>query len=437
MPTASRLAALRLKCFLPLRLVDWIFEWLSQDLRRLRIPVVSNAAVREVEGSEFLETAEAEVQRAFRLLSEAAAHSSPLNVGGCIFLQTLLSRSARMRQTVYSALAQDRRPLDVAITEPIFVLGLPRTGSTLLHMLLALDPASSTLRFWQLYSPVPVVHPDGLRARFRRWGITQQLAAIEWLVPGWRALTDRFHEVQVDAQEEEAVLYPACGVGLLPLIAIGGRNTEYQAVHREDGPSKLALFRYLRRVLQLYSYAPSEGGHGAPSMRRRWILKAHYNSLWLSALRSEFPSAKLVVTVRTPLDTVQSAISHSLALLSFVARAGHEEVMARQHALATYDYLVDVAHALVDVWKRGVERLVVVKYSELLADPVATVRRVYMELELPYDEALGVAVAEHVASRPQHRLGAPTKVALDALGLTEERVRTDFAEFCRVFDVCE
>ena len=48
-----------------------------------------------------------------------------------------------------------------------------------------------------------------------------------------------------------------------------------------------------------------------------------------------------------------------------------------------------------------------------------------------YDEALGVAVAEHVASRPQHRLGAPTKVALDALGLTEERVRTDFAEFCR------
>jgi hypothetical protein len=116
MPTASRLAALRLKCFLPLRLVDRIFEWLSQDLRRLRIPVgipvVSNAAVREVEGSEFLETAEAEVQRAFRLLREAAAHSSPLNVGGCIFLQTLLSRSARMRQTVYSALAQDRRPLD-------------------------------------------------------------------------------------------------------------------------------------------------------------------------------------------------------------------------------------------------------------------------------------------------------------------------------------
>lgn len=112
MPTASRLAALRLKCFLPLRLVDRIFEWLSQDLRRLRIPVVSNAAVREVEGSEFLETAEAEVQRAFRLLREAAAHSSPLNVGGCILLQTLLSRSARMRQTVYSALAQDRRPLD-------------------------------------------------------------------------------------------------------------------------------------------------------------------------------------------------------------------------------------------------------------------------------------------------------------------------------------
>lgn len=112
MPTASRLAALRLKCFLPLRLVDRIFEWLSQDLRRLRIPVVSNAAVREVEGSEFLETAEAEVQRAFRLLREAAAHSSPLNVGGCILLQTLLSRSARMRQTVYSALAHDRRPLD-------------------------------------------------------------------------------------------------------------------------------------------------------------------------------------------------------------------------------------------------------------------------------------------------------------------------------------
>ena len=67
--------------------------------------------------------------------------------------------------------------------------------------------------------------------------------------------------------------------------------------------------------------------------------------------------------------------------------------------------------------------------------PVETLRRTYAALSLPYDEAIGEAVAAHVASRPQHRLGKPTKVALAAVGLSEARVQDDFRDFCRTFDV--
>ena len=315
---------------LPLRAADCLALQLElrlgRQLMRVGTPVSVLAvreAVRRVEGEHFARAEGEHVTVAFELLAEQVSRA-PFNLAGRIYIQQLFERAARARERVYWHLACNPSVALGAVRTPIFIIGLPRTGSTHLHRLLCADPLSESLRLYEMLQPLPLAAPGSRRARLRAAYLRAQYRAMDLLAPGYIAANSTFHRADMDGPEEEAVLLAGCGVSMMPYVCVGGAGSAYEAAHA-DGRTKAAAFRYLRRFLQLVAGARQAASNS------RWVLKSHYNALWADALLAEFPDAKLIITVREPLEVVQSFISYSIANLSFVADgASGEEVRAER-----------------------------------------------------------------------------------------------------------
>ena len=309
---------------------DWLAGRLEpcigRQLVRVRTPssvFAARESVRRVEGDEFAAREGVHVALAFEMLADEVRRA-PINLAGRLYIQQLFEKSARTRQLVYAHIARNPSVAHVRVRSPVFVVGLPRTGSTHLQALLSADARSESLRLYEMLVPLPPCAPGSARARARAARLGAQKRLMDVLAPGWNWRNDRFHHTLMDAPEEEAVLLAGCGVSMMPYVCLGGVGTAYEAAHA-DASSKRATFRFLRRFLQLASGARRGAGAGADGVECRWVLKSHYNALWTDALLAEFPDAKLIITVREPLQVVQSFISYSIANLSFVAQHGDGE----------------------------------------------------------------------------------------------------------------
>lgn len=329
--SGASIDALLLLCSPLFRALNWMVNqlegYVGGSLVKLRVPRSVGAVgriVREVEGAEFAITAEPNVADAFRMLC-AQANADPLNLAGKMFVQKLMDRSAIVRHQVYAHLYRNPSVKSIAVLPPVFIVGLPRTGSTHLQSLMACDSNAATIKMWEMMQPLPLCEPDSLRAHSRQISLELTKSLMGLMAPGWNAATDKFHHVNMNSPEEEAVLLAGCGVSLMPYVCIGKAESEYQTMHG-DPASKAAMFRYLRRFLQML-----ETTRAAPG-GTRWVLKSHYNALWMDTLLDEFPGARIVITVRDPIEVIQSFISYSIACLSFIAKEGEGPEVRPRHA---------------------------------------------------------------------------------------------------------
>lgn len=451
------------------RLLNVFVPYAGRPLLEVHVPTAV-AAVRPhiavVEGAAFVDAWEGEVEKAFSALADAA-NADSYNLAGRVFVQKLFDRSATTRLRVYEHIARNPSIKEIELAPPVFVIGLPRTGSSHLQALLASDADAATLKLWEMMQPLPLCEHSSLRATARQQYLSFEKTLVDILAPGWNEATSRFHDVSMSAPEEEAVLLAGCGVSLMPFVCIGGAASPYEALHN-DSTNKRAALRYLRRFLQMLdsTRAPKGGGPGRPT---RWVLKSHYNALWIDALLAEFPGAKVIVTVREPHDVIQSFVSYSLSTLSFVAgkergvdvraRAAPRRTapcrlatsrscpspsprppactrrqLARKNAAASYAYLHANASALVQLHRRLASassgNYHIVRYDELVANPEEVMKQIYSQLEMPLTPRAVEGARAYLAGSRQHRLGKPAKVAISELGLSAERIQADFREYC-------
>ncbi len=246
-------------------------------------------------------------------------------------------------------------------TPPLIVCGLPRSGTTLLHRLLALSEGARAVPFWELHAPVPGVEPDHRRRDAR--------AALGWLhLSGASAL----RPMREDLPDE-------CGL----LLRLGLRTQLFWAlapVHGYldwllDEPPPYAVYR--RTLAHLEGLAPG-----------RLVLKYPAHALHLPALLEALPGAQVVVTHRDPDDVLPS--SHHL-LLGLHARVSDDvdvprciAANTRRLALQAERTAAHASHACVHVAHRA-----------LVGDPVGTVGSVHEQLGLePPDRARLCAFVE-------------------------------------------
>jgi Sulfotransferase family len=301
---------------------------------------------------------------------------------------------------------------DIELLPPIVIAGLPRTGTTHLHNLLAAAPTFRTLPYWESVEPFPLpaelgVEPDPRRVRMEA-AVEFMNAVMPYFPLMHEMTTDHVHEdIQLLANDFSSMLFET--------LAYVPRWTEYylshdQAPHYEHLATQLKALQFLR------------GG-------RRWLLKSPQHLEQLPVLDRVFPGAIVVCTHRDPVPVALSMI----AMLTYTARMHRSPVPVAQIAAGWVDRLDHMLTAL--VCDRGVipaSRSIDVRFDDFVADELDVAEQIYQLAGEPLTDDARGPMADYLTAHRRGRLGRIATSA-EMFGLDEHDMRVRFVPYAKRF----
>ncbi|MCA9690692.1 MAG: sulfotransferase [Nannocystaceae bacterium] len=395
----------------PVRAFNWIARRLDRTPARGRLDpealLQTHAPQRERLG---LAPADAdEVVDGFRRLVDSLRDEARLTPFGRIVAQQNLVRLLTTRSSLAPRL---RAPPSAksSLAPPLFIVGLPRTGTTLLHGLLAQDPELRAPLTWEVAYPEPApTQADRANARDpRRLRARRQLRILDWLRPEFRAI----HPMDAIAPQE-------CVAIMAYRFANHAFHVSYDIPAYQawlDRRSFLAVYREHRRFLAHLQW---------PEQRGRWLLKSPLHLRTLDALVAIYPEARLVWTHRAPLEVLPSWASLVTSLRSLTSDAVDPRAIAREFTGRWADAL---DHALATGASIGPRQRLDVSYARLVASPLQTVAALYRHFDLELTPATLARMRSYLAAHHQRRHGVH-RYRLADFGLDPDAVRHRFAAY--------
>jgi len=311
----------------------------------------------------------------------------------------------RLKTTAYL----ETRPelLDRPIERPVFVFGIPRTGTTLLSNLLACDPARRSPLTWEIDDPVPPASTATLKTDPRALARLEQERAILAAHPEM----GKYYRSSA-IYPNECIFFMSHDFKALQLQARGEMAAYRDWLFACDMTSAYA---YHKRFLQLLQA-------DAPGI---WNLKMPSHALYLEYLTAAYPDARLVWTHRDPLTAVGSFCS--------IIAMGHQGLTGNaDHAWIGKDCEYQaVLHAdrIMDYREcHGEESMIDVHYAELMTDPIATMRELYTALGDDFTPEAEAAMQDWLDDNPQGKFGKH-EYKLDQFGLNVADLEARFSKY--------
>ena len=301
---------------------------------------------------------------------------------------------------------------DIELAPPVVIAGLPRSGTTHLHNLLAAAPTFRTLPYWESVEPFPLPAEVGVEPDPRRVRMDAAVGFMDVVMPHFRLMhemtTDHVHEeIQLLANDFSTMLFES--LGHVP------RWRDYylshdQTSHYEHLATQLKALQFLR------------GG-------RRWLLKSPQHLEQLPVLDRVFPGVIVVVTHRDPVPIVLSMI----AMITYSARMHRSPVPVQEIAAYWVDRLELMLGALVrDRDVIGPERSVDVRFDDFMADELGIADQVYALAGEPMSDEKRCAISDYLAGHQRGRLGQ-VATSCEMFGLDENDLRARFAPYVERF----
>jgi len=299
------------------------------------------------------------------------------------------------------------------IAAPLAIVGLARTGTTMLHRLLSADPGLHAARWWEVRFPAPF---PGFDWRGPDPRIAEARAQVAWILENQPVLA-AIHPWDAEGPDEEIMLIEHSFLSHVP--ESGANVPSYRAwLDRQD---LRPAYAFLRRLLQFLQWQKRRRGESG----ERWVLKAPMHLGFLDLLFETFPGAHVIQTHRDPLETIPSVASMYLALWGLGTDAPDPLEVGRQ-CLARYAGALRRCLAVRDTLPA--DRFVDVSYRDVARDPLATVRRIYGAVGRKLAPEAEAAMAAWVAKNPrEHR--PPHEYAMETFGYTREAIEREFAAY--------
>lgn len=354
-------------------------------------------------------------QTPLRILTDALERDGGLHAFGRFAHRTQLLGLLVTRLRLEDLLRRRPEILAEPIEKPIVILGLPRTGTTILQRMLARDPGLRSLPYWEALSPLPegdaAVAADPA-PRLRR--AEQSVRLVEWCIPQMKSM----HELDAADADEEIWLLAVDFASMLH------ETTALVPAYRDwfESADLTPSYAYLRRLLQVLQwYRRGE----------RWLLKSPQHLGQLRPLLSVFPDATVVQTHRDPVKVTASVCS----MISYSAHMNVARPDPRAIARYWADRLQTLLRKSAEDRPLGQEsRFVDVHFRELLADPIAVARRIYAAAERDLTPAAENAMRAYLAANPRGKHGAHT-YRLEDFGLDPEERRAALRAYRERFGV--
>lgn len=323
-----------------------------------------------------------------------------------------LLKLLQVRLKIEAAWQQHPEIRDVKIKAPMFLTGLPRTGTSALLNLLSQDTAARPLKLWEGMSPDPLPN-NPLEAEDPRY---VQLKAFYEEAHKKNPNFDKIHFTNADTPEECIHLlnhtFQDVQFGVETMMEPYGSWFQQQ--------DHLPSYRYYADILRMLQWQrPGE----------RWLLKTPAHLWALDCLVQLFPDCSIVITHRNPLECVTSYASMMESML--IGR----DFDRKQFGAVVMEYLARKVEASLRQREQiDPARILDLQFNDFIADGVGTARRIYQHFHLPMSAEVEQRFQRYADAHPMGKHGKHD-YRLDEYGLTEQQIRDRFAFYIERFNV--
>lgn len=316
---------------------------------------------------------------------------------------------------------------DVVVREPVFMLGIPRSGTTFLHRLVSRDTENfTTMNLWEmLFAPAIIEKRFWLfvgRADRRLGGLGRR--GLGWLDERVFRQVRAIHHISLfEPEEDDLLLFPVFSSLFLLFPFPFMDELWHHAQFDDETPEqdRRRIMEYYRACIQRHLYVFGT--------EKRYLAKNPTFSAKTETLRMYFPDACLVCNVRDPLEAIPSLLS----FLSFTWRRFDNDFRGdtfRDVVVALGGYWYRMPMGAVTQWPE--DQFEVVLHEELRRVPGEVVERVYGKFGLVLSDSFSEVVAQEEKSARGYVSGH--KYSLEKFGLTEEGIETEFSDVINHYD---
>jgi hypothetical protein len=300
------------------------------------------------------------------------------------------------------------------IRQPIFITGLPRSGTTFLHRLMMTDPGNRAPLVWETIYPSPTA--GSKEKRIAR--VNRHLKAFEWLAPAFRGL----HPLEATSPQECSEITAHVFRSLR--FDTNYHIPSYRAWLDADVVRNLPAYRFHKQFLQ---YLQHQDG-----VARRWVLKCPEHLFALHAIRAVYPDSRLVFVHRDPVKVLLSQARLTEVLRRPFTRKLDPQTLGPDESRR---------------WLDGTRRMIAVgddaglpdpvchvHHMDLISDPAATVETVYRHFGMELSPHTATAIEQYVAAAPRGGYGEH-RYHFEDHGLDEQRERARFRPYMVRFGI--
>ena len=312
-------------------------------------------------------------------------------------------------EKIYPEILQER------IESPLIVVGLPRSGTTILFDLLALDPASRSPREWEISMPWPAPEQATFDTDPRIAAMQAAFDQILEAAPGMRDIQRL--DARLPGECNAIMSHHFASLDFAALLPVPGYD-EWYIRNRVPGQ-----YPAHRRILQQLQWRGPRG---------RWLLKSPVHLFDLNGLLDTYPDAQLVWSHRDPTKTLSSISSHIHTLHTALGSGiGKDAIGAEQWrnwrtcleaGLKAREENPAVEEAIFDIANR-----------DLLRDPVAAIASIYGHFNRVFTDQFAARIAHFMAHHEAAGRVGRHRHSLTAFGLDESDIRTTLAPYYQRF----
>lgn len=298
---------------------------------------------------------------------------------------------------------------EVKIERPVFILGLPRCGTSILHSLIGADAMVRTPLQWEVAAPSPPPDAATFATDPRADGFDAYVAAN--FTGAWADVL-KAHPIGARIPQECGMILETAFQGINPsmMFSLPGYYRWYRQADTRFG------YQVHKMWLQHLSWK---------NPRPRWVLKVQEHAYHLPELLSAYPDAVLVQPHRDPV-TVMASISRLIEVIRCVSFKVIDRAALGQELL----HLWHDGQVASMAWRKANPQLKVLdlRFKDIVADPVAAVRQVYDHAGMDFSAETQRAVNQWWTDNPADKHGQH-KYELADYGLTREQVEAVYADY--------
>jgi len=308
--------------------------------------------------------------------------------------------------------------LEEQIAAPAVIVGLPRTGTTMLHRVLASDKRFFAPLWYEVRNPAPFMDWNPTETDQRLILAEAEVAALLEANPEIAAI----HPMDPLGADEDILLLEHSFFSTVPNAFCNLPSYQQWLFSHSNQPG----YDYLKLLLQCLQWQKKKTSGNTQNLK--WLLKTPHHLHFLDCLFTTFPDAQIISTHRDPVDTIPSISSFNYNLWITQADKVDPYLVGEQWAGMFSRGLRHAMHVRED----HIAQFIDLSFKELLAEPIASSKRIYDFLDMEITDAASDAMQQH-RNENQRDLRPAHNYSLSDFGFSKRGIEEQFREYREAF----